>query len=90
MMGLLTVLLFLLEEYPGNPVDSKCKSQGLIYSRNRLLRMTTDFAVSIDDDLHCDGESLEIISYFFYSESRSWSVGFRIFWSKSEPVNTTT
>jgi glycosyltransferase involved in cell wall biosynthesis len=83
---------FLREEYPEIQLIQNAKSQGLIYSRNRLLRIvTTDFAVSIDDDLHfVTVNPLEIISYFFIQNPEVGVLGFRIFWSKTEPINTAT
>ncbi|RZJ30070.1 MAG: glycosyltransferase family 2 protein, partial [Flavobacterium sp.] len=68
------------------------KSRGLIYSRNRLLeKVTAEYAISIDDDLHfITGEPLEIIEEYFLQNPRCALMSFRIFWSKSEPIKTIT
>lgn len=63
------------------------KSQGLIYSRNRLMnRVQTEFAISIDDDLHfLSATPLEKISAFFERHPQAGILGFRIFWGLQEP-----
>lgn len=68
------------------------KSKGLIYSRNRLLeKVTAEYAISIDDDLHFITEQpLEIIEDYFIQNPKCALVTFRIFWSKSEPLSTNT
>jgi glycosyltransferase involved in cell wall biosynthesis len=78
--------------YPNIKLIQNPKSKGLIYSRNRLLSLvTTDFAISIDDDLHFITENpLEIIFDFFVKNPDVGVAGFRIFWSKTEPINTAT
>jgi glycosyltransferase involved in cell wall biosynthesis len=83
---------FLKVKYPEILLIQNIKSQGLIYSRNRLLSMvTTEFAVSIDDDLHFVTENpLEIIRCFFIQNPEVGVLGFRIFWSKTEPLSTAT
>jgi glycosyltransferase involved in cell wall biosynthesis len=83
---------FLKVKYPEILLIQNIKSQGLIYSRNRLLSMvTTEFAVSIDDDLHFVTENpLEIIRCFFIQNPEVGVLGFRIFWSKIEPLSTAT
>jgi glycosyltransferase involved in cell wall biosynthesis len=83
---------FLQAEYPEIQLIQNSNSQGLIYSRNRLLSMvTTEFAVSIDDDLHFVTQNpLEIISYFFIQNPEVGVLGFRIFWNKTEPISTAT
>jgi glycosyltransferase involved in cell wall biosynthesis len=83
---------FLQANYPEIQLIQNSKSKGLIFSRNRLLSMvTTEFAVSIDDDLHfVTVTPLEIISCFFIQNPEVAVLGFRIFWSKTEPVSTET
>ncbi|TDD75966.1 glycosyltransferase [Flavobacterium caseinilyticum] len=83
---------FLQAEYPEIQLIQHSNSQGLIYSRNRLLNMvTTEFAISIDDDLHfVTHNPLEIISYFFIQNPEVGVLGFRIFWNKTEPISTAT
>ena len=68
------------------------KSRGLIYSRNRLMNLVkTEFAISIDDDLHFITQNpLEIIGDFFNMNPKAGVLGFRLFWSKLEPTKTTT
>lgn len=83
---------FLQTNYPEIQLIQNLKSQGLIYSRNRLLSLVrTEFAISIDDDLHFITQNpLEIISDFFNKNPKVGVVGFRLFWSKSEPISTVT
>jgi glycosyltransferase involved in cell wall biosynthesis len=66
------------------------KSQGLIYSRNRLLNLTTaDYAISLDDDAHFLTENpLELIENYFNNYSNCGVIGFRIFWGLDQPKNT--
>lgn len=68
------------------------KSYGLIYSRNRLLSMvTTDFAISLDDDLHFITQNpLELIQDFFKYNQDAAVLSFRIFWNKNEPTTIET
>jgi len=67
-------------------------SQGLIYSRNKLLSLTkSEFAISIDDDLHFITENpLELIENHFHENPKCGLIGFRIFWSTSQPSSTDT
>lgn len=83
---------FLQKHYPNIKLIQNLKSRGLIYSRNRLLSMvSTDFAVSIDDDLHfVTPNPLEIIRDFFEQDQHAAVLGFRIFWSKDEPKSSAT
>lgn len=68
------------------------KSEGLIYSRNRLMGLvTTEFAISLDDDLHfITHNPLKIISDFFNYKSDAAVLSFRIFWNKKEPKTIET
>lgn len=83
---------FLQKHYPNIKLIQNLKSRGLIYSRNRLLSMvSTDFAVSIDDDLHfVTPNPLELIRDFFEQHPYAAVLGFRIFWSKDEPQSSAT
>jgi glycosyltransferase involved in cell wall biosynthesis len=83
---------FLQTNYPEIQLIQNLKSQGLIYSRNRLLSLVrTEFAISIDDDLHFITQNpLGVISDFFNKNPKVGVVGFRLFWSKSEPITTAT
>ena len=68
------------------------KSEGLIYSRNRLMNLvTTEFAISIDDDLHFITENpLEVIQNAFNENPKAGLFSFRIFWNLNEPDSTNT
>lgn len=81
---------FLKENYPQIHLIQNVRSKGLIYSRNRLLNMvTSEYAISIDDDLHFITQNpLEIINNFFTKNDNVGVVGFRIHWSISSPINT--
>lgn len=82
--------LFLQENYPEIQLIKNDKSKGLIYSRNRLLNLvTTEYAISIDDDLHFITQNpLKIIEETFSQNSKVGILGFRIFWSLDEPETT--
>lgn len=83
---------YLLGNYPNIYLIRNEQSQGLIYSRNKLLSLThSDYAISIDDDLHFITENpLELIEDYFLTHPECGLVGFRIFWSTSEPATTET
>ncbi|WP_396171303.1 glycosyltransferase family 2 protein [Flavobacterium sp.] len=83
---------FIKKNYPKIQFIQNATSKGLIYSRNRLLRLVqTDYAISIDDDLHFITERpLEIISDFFIQNPLAAVLSFRIFWNKMEPETTAT
>ena len=83
---------YLQTHYPQIQLIQNPKSQGLIYSRNRLLSLvTTEFAISIDDDLHFITQNpLKIISNFFGHNPNAAVLIFRIFWDKMEPKTTET
>jgi glycosyltransferase involved in cell wall biosynthesis len=81
---------FVKENYPQIHLIQNVRSKGLIYSRNRLLNIvTSEYAISIDDDLHFITQNpLEIINNFFTKNDNVGVVGFRIHWSISSPINT--
>lgn len=83
---------FLQTHYPNIQLIKNLKSQGLIYSRNLLLSMVnTEFAISIDDDLHfVTPNPLEVIRDFFHQHPFASVLSFRIFWSKDEPQSIAT
>lgn len=83
---------YLQIHYPKIRLIQNPKSQGLIYSRNRLMGLvTTEFAISLDDDLHFITQNpLKIISDFFSHNSNTAVLSFRIFWDKMEPKTTAT
>ncbi|KAB1067027.1 glycosyltransferase [Tamlana haliotis] len=65
------------------------KSEGLIYSRNKLLALTkAKYAITLDDDAHIVSKnSLEIIETFFKSHPKCAVMALRVFWGKTLPVN---
>lgn len=76
--------------YPDIQLIRNSRSKGLIYSRNRLLSLvTTQFAISIDDDLHfITQQPLELIAHHFEINVNCGLIGFRIFWDLKEPIST--
>jgi glycosyltransferase involved in cell wall biosynthesis len=78
--------------YPTIHLIRNENSKGLIYSRNKLLSLTqSEFAISIDDDLHFITENpLEYIENHFKQHPECGLVGFRIFWSTAIPSSTDT
>ncbi len=78
---------FIKKEYPEIQFIQNTKSQGLIYSRNRLMRLaTTDYAISLDDDAHFVTENpLESILNHFEKNANCGLVGLRVFWGLEEP-----
>ena len=77
-----------LEENYSNILLLKNKvSKGLIFSRNRLLDMTTaDYAITLDDDAHIVSNSpLEVIEHFFSHNPKCAVIACRIFWGKELP-----
>lgn len=80
---------FIKNNYPRIKLISNPKSKGLIYSRNRLLNLTTaDYAISLDDDAHFISENaLETIENHFAKNKNSGVIACRIFWGKELPNN---
>ena len=80
---------FIKDSYPEIQLIRNDKSKGLIYSRNRLMSLvSTEFAISIDDDLHFISQNpLEDIKFAFNKNPKIALLGFRIFWSLQEPEN---
>lgn len=78
---------FIQNNYPEIQLIKNEKSQGLIYSRNRLMNLvTTEFAISIDDDLHFVTQNpLAVIERAFNENSKIALLSFRIFWDLEEP-----
>ena len=83
---------FVQTQYPEIQLIQNAKSQGLIYSRNRLLSLVrTEFAISLDDDAHFLSKNpLEFISNYFEEHPKCGLLGFRIFWGLEEPKGTVT
>lgn len=78
---------YLQANYPEIQLIQNGKSQGLIFSRNRLLSLVkTDFAISLDDDAHFLTENpLESIQNYFEEHSNCGLLALRIFWGLKEP-----
>jgi GT2 family glycosyltransferase len=78
---------FIQENYPEIQLIQNKRSKGLIYSRNRLMDLvTSEFAISIDDDLHfVTNNPLEIIEKAFEGNPKIALFSFRIFWDLEEP-----
>ncbi|MDR7208952.1 glycosyltransferase [Flavobacterium piscis] len=79
--------IFIQKEYPNIQFIRNTQSKGLIFSRNRLMDLvSTEFAISIDDDLHFITQNpLEIIRNAFNENSKIGLFGFRVFWNPQEP-----
>ncbi|OXG08789.1 GT2 family glycosyltransferase [Flavobacterium araucananum] len=82
--------LFIQENYPEIQLIQNNKSKGLIYSRNRLMSLvTSEFAISIDDDLHFVTQNpLDIIEKAFNENPKVGLFSFRIYWNLEEPQTT--
>ena len=78
---------FIQNNFPKVKLIKNNKSKGLIYSRNQLMDLvTTEFAISIDDDLHFVTQNpLEIIQKAFSQNPKIGLFSFRIFWNLEEP-----
>lgn len=81
---------FIQNNYPQIQLIKNLESKGLIYSRNRLMALVmTEFAISIDDDLHFVTQNpLEIIQNAFVENPEVGLFSFRIFWGLNEPKST--
>lgn len=81
---------FINENYSNIQLIENRISQGLIYSRNRLLNLTTaEYAISLDDDAHfITPNPLEIIEAYFKNNIRCGVLAFRIYWGLELPQNT--
>lgn len=78
---------FLQTQYPKIQLIQNATSQGLIYSRNRLLSLVaTEFAISIDDDAHFLTENpLESINNHFKEHPNCGLLALRVYWGLEEP-----
>jgi glycosyltransferase involved in cell wall biosynthesis len=83
---------FIRTQYPEIQLIQNPKSEGLIYSRNRLLSLvTTEYAISLDDDAHFVTKNpLEIIQNHFEENAHCGLLALRIFWGLEEPKITTS
>lgn len=77
---------FVRNDYPEIQFIQNATSQGLIYSRNRLMGLvTTDYAISLDDDAHFITENpLEILQKHFEENANCGLLALRIFWGLEE------
>jgi glycosyltransferase involved in cell wall biosynthesis len=78
---------FLQTNYPNIQLILNKKSEGLIYSRNRLLNLTTtEYAISLDDDAHFITQNpLEPIIKHFEQNKACGLIALRIFWGLESP-----
>lgn len=83
---------YISQNYPEIILHTNKKSKGYLYCRNKMLNETkADFAISLDDDAHfITHQPLEIISDFFTQNPKAGLLGFRIFWSKENPVSVSS
>lgn len=81
--------VFLQTNYPEIQSIRNETNQGLIYSRNRLLNMTTtEYAISLDDDAHfVTHNPLESIANHFEQNPACGLIALRIFWGLESPSN---
>jgi len=79
---------FIKIEYPNIQLIKNSESKGLIFSRNRLLNLTTtEYAISLDDDAHLiTNDSLELIKKYFDKNINCGLIALRIFWGLEEPI----
>lgn len=80
---------FIKTKYPAIQFIQNPKSKGLIFSRNRLLDLvTTEFAISLDDDAHFITENpLEPIVRHFEKNRDCGLIALRIFWGLESPID---
>lgn len=81
---------FVTQQYPTINLIRNIQSQGLIYSRNRLLeRVTAPVAVCLDDDAHLiTPDALDKTLDYFDKHPQCGVIAYRIYWGKQLPVNT--
>lgn len=81
---------FIQANYPEIQLIQNKESKGLIYSRNRLLGLvSTEFAISLDDDAHFITENpLSILKAYFAANPVCGVVALRIFWGLHAPAET--
>lgn len=84
--------LFLESNYPQIKRIQNKESKGLIYSRNKLLDLvTTEFAISLDDDAHFITENpLSSIANYFAANPNCGVLALRVFWGLVEPHTVIT
>jgi glycosyltransferase involved in cell wall biosynthesis len=84
--------VFVQNQYPQIQLIQNKESKGLIYSRNRLLDLvTTEFAISLDDDAHfITVNALEVIADYFAANPNCGVLALRIFWGLTVPHSVVT
>ena len=84
--------VFVQTHYPQIQLIQNKESKGLIFSRNRLLDLvTTEFAISLDDDAHLITENaLSVIADYFVVNPNCGVLALRIFWGLVVPHTVLT
>nr|WP_315174121.1 glycosyltransferase [uncultured Flavobacterium sp.] len=84
--------VFIQTHYPQIQLIQHKESKGLIYSRNRLLDLvTTEFAISLDDDAHfITANALSVIADYFAANPNCGVLALRIFWDLAAPHTVVT
>jgi glycosyltransferase involved in cell wall biosynthesis len=84
--------VFVQNQYPQIQLIQNKESKGLIYSRNRLLDLvTTEFAISLDDDAHfITANALSVIADYFAANPNCGVLALRIFWGLAAPHTVVT
>jgi glycosyltransferase involved in cell wall biosynthesis len=84
--------VFIQANYPNIQLIQNKESKGLIYSRNRLLDLvTTEFAISLDDDAHfITVNALSVIADYFAANPNCGVLALRIFWGLTAPHSVVT
>lgn len=84
--------VFIQANYPQIQLIQNKESKGLIYSRNRLMDLvTTEFAISLDDDAHFITENaLSVIADHFVGNPNCGVLALRIFWGLTAPHTVVT
>ena len=84
--------VFIQTHYPQIQLIQHKESKGLIYSRNRLLDLvTTEFAISLDDDAHfITANALSVIADYFAANPNCGVLALRIFWDLAAPHSVVT
>ena len=82
----------LSQKYPNVKFIQNSKSIGLIASRNRLLSLVkTPYVISLDDDANFLTTKVEEETIKFFENNKKCAVmSYRLFWSLSKPLNTTS
>lgn len=83
---------FVKKNYGSITIMRNSDSRGLIFCRNRLMKMVnSEIAISLDDDLNFLTENpLKTIEKFFKENIKCGVISFRIYWDLLEPKSTRT